>query len=214
VSDVIFYFLGGSLVIISVLLSFVGLRMNQFPSGVEMIAVTPAFAILVVATLSFAVINARAEQRDHREELAAEAAEEQEAEGEQGATGATGATGPTGVAGAPGATGATGEAEAPPSPGGEEAVLQISSPADGSLVFDPDTLTVFAGEVTIEYDNPSPVPHNVAIESEKQGLIAESDTSPNAVLSVSAELDAGDYTFFCSVPGHREAGMFGDLSVE
>jgi uncharacterized cupredoxin-like copper-binding protein len=31
---------------------------------------------------------------------------------------------------------------------------------------------------------------------------------------VSAQLKPGNYTFYCSVPGHRQAGMQGTLTVK
>jgi plastocyanin len=92
--------------------------------------------------------------------------------------------------------------------GGE--TLQLTSPADGSLVFEPDTLTAQAGEVTIDYDNPAGVPHAVEIEGEGE----PSDEVTDDSTSLTVELEAGEYTFFCPVPGHREAGMEGTLTVE
>jgi plastocyanin len=89
----------------------------------------------------------------------------------------------------------------------------VSSPADGSLVFEPESLTAKAGAVTIEYDNPSPVDHSVAIEAGSETL-AESEIVTDATTSASADLEPGEFVFYCTVPGHREAGMEGTLTVE
>ena len=81
-----------------------------------------------------------------------------------------------------------------------------------ALAFDTDELEAEAGSVTIEMENPSAVPHNIAIEGdgvEEEGEVVEQ----GGVSRVSAELEPGEYTFYCSVPGHREAGMEGTLVV-
>jgi plastocyanin len=88
--------------------------------------------------------------------------------------------------------------------------LKLAAPADGSLVFDPDTLTGKAGKITIDFDNPAGVPHAVAID----GVDQESDEVTDAKTSLTVDLKAGKYTYFCPVPGHREAGMEGTLTVE
>ena len=93
--------------------------------------------------------------------------------------------------------------------GGEE--LSLSSPADGSLEFDKTELTAPAGEVTINFDNMSSgVPHNVTIEETDDAT----DTVTGEMTSITTELEPGEYTFFCSVGGHRQAGMEGTLTVE
>ena len=101
----------------------------------------------------------------------------------------------------------TGEATAPA--GGGEA-LTLSSPEDGALSYDKTELTAPAGEVTIDYENPSSTPHNVTIEDTD----AATETVTGETTSLTTELEAGEYTFFCSVSGHREAGMEGTLTVE
>ena len=61
--------------------------------------------------------------------------------------------------------------------------------------------------------NASPVPHDVSIEGggvEKKGKVVEG----GATSTVAATLKPGKYTFYCSVPGHREAGMEGTLTVK
>ena len=67
--------------------------------------------------------------------------------------------------------------------------------------------------VTIVMDNPSSVPHNVSIEGsgvdEEGNTVGQGDKS-----TVRAELRPGEYSFYCSVGGHREAGMEGTLTVE
>ncbi len=101
----------------------------------------------------------------------------------------------------------TGEETAPA--GGEE--LSLSAPADGSLEFDKTELTAPAGEVTINFDNmSSSVPHNVTIEETDDAT----ETVTGDTTALTTELEAGEYTFFCSVGGHRQAGMEGTLTVE
>ena len=99
-----------------------------------------------------------------------------------------------------------------PAQGGRE-TLKVTSPADGSLVFEPSKLTAKAGSVTIDYDNPSPVDHSVAIEAGGKTL-DESEIAADATLTATADLEPGRFVYYCTVPGHREAGMVGTLTVK
>ena len=106
---------------------------------------------------------------------------------------------------------ATATATAKSGGGGGETV-QLAAPADGSLKFDKTTLDAKAGNVTIDLDNPSSTPHAVAIEG--NGVDQSSQTVTSSKTSVSADLKPGTYTFYCPVPGHRQAGMEGTLTVK
>ncbi len=70
-----------------------------------------------------------------------------------------------------------------------------------------------AGKVTIDFDNPAALEHNVAIEQNGK-QIATSETIAEGKTSVSANLTPGTYTYLCTVPGHAEAGMEGTLVVK
>ena len=96
--------------------------------------------------------------------------------------------------------------------GGGGQTLQLAAPADGAKLFQPDTLTAKAGSVTVEFDNPSQVPH--AVEIEGNGVEEASDQVTGGKASVTAELEAGEYTFYCPVGDHRAEGMEGTLTVE
>jgi plastocyanin len=97
---------------------------------------------------------------------------------------------------------------------GPQASTTLPLAADASaLAFDKTELSAKPGKVTIDFDNPSPIPHNVVIEENGKEL-AGFEPIAEGQEEVSAELEAGTYTFYCSVPGHREAGMEGTLSVE
>ena len=96
--------------------------------------------------------------------------------------------------------------------GGGGETLTLSAPEDGSLEFDKTELEAAAGSVTIEFDNPSSVPH--AVEIEGNGVEEVSQTVTAADTSVTAELEAGEYTYFCPVGDHRAGGMEGTLTVE
>lgn len=96
----------------------------------------------------------------------------------------------------------------------EATTLELSSPASGEILFDQTKLEAPAGAVEIDFTNESDaVPHNVFIEQDDT-VIAESETVTGASTSVSEELESGEYVFFCAVPGHREAGMEGTLTVK
>jgi plastocyanin len=86
--------------------------------------------------------------------------------------------------------------------------LALTSPSDGSLRFEPTALTAKAGKVTIAYANPSSVPHAVAIDGAKGEIV-----TAGGVSTVSVTLKPGRYEYYCPVPGHREAGMKGTLTV-
>jgi plastocyanin len=91
--------------------------------------------------------------------------------------------------------------------------VSFTAAEDGSLAFEEDSAETEAGSVTVELDNPSDVPHNVIIEG-PEGDVGGTDTITGDTASASVELEPGDYTFYCSVSGHREAGMEGPLAVE
>ena len=96
-------------------------------------------------------------------------------------------------------------------PAGEE--VELSADPGGALAFDTSELEAGAGTVTLAMANPSQIPHNVSLEGD--GVDEEGDTVGEGETStVSAEVEAGEYTFYCSVPGHQEGGMEGTLTVE
>jgi plastocyanin len=199
--ETLFYVFGIALVLSALVLSALGLRIQRFPSRVVLAGTVAYFVVLVGATSTFAVLNAREEQRVRDAEHAEEAGQS-EAVSEEVQAQPDGQAPPPGIEPPPGA-------EPPPAP----ETVKVSSPADGSLIFEPEALTAKAGTVTIEYDNPSPVDHSVAIE-EGSKTLAESEIVTEATTRATAELKPGEFVFYCTVPGHREAGMEGTLTVE
>jgi plastocyanin len=101
--------------------------------------------------------------------------------------------------------------EAPEEAAGEE--LELAAEPSGDLAFEPAELEAEAGPVTLTMENPSPIDHNVSLEGpsvdEEGETVGQGGTS-----TVTAEVKRGDYTFYCSVSGHREGGMEGTLMVE
>jgi mono/diheme cytochrome c family protein len=91
---------------------------------------------------------------------------------------------------------------------------EVEIPADpnGQLLFEFKQASAKAGEVTLISKNDSSVPHNIALEGggvNEEGPVVSGGKSSK----VSAKLKAGRYTFYCSVPGHEQAGMKGTLNV-
>jgi plastocyanin len=112
------------------------------------------------------------------------------------------------------AGGEEGGAEAKGGTAGSGAQIDFEANPEGQLAFEEKSATAKAGKDTIDFTNSSAVPHNVAIEDENGKVIAETETLAEGSGSAVADLKPGTYTFFCSIPGHREAGMEGTLTVK
>ena len=96
---------------------------------------------------------------------------------------------------------------------GGGATIDLSAPADGSLAFDQTELTTEAGTVTVNFDNAASLSHDVVIEDESGEEIGATDLIADGTTSTTVDLQPGSYTYYCSVPGHREGGMEGTLTV-
>jgi uncharacterized cupredoxin-like copper-binding protein len=58
------------------------------------------------------------------------------------------------------------------------------------------------------------VPHSIAVETANGDLLGETQPGTQNVQKLEIpELAPGEYIFYCTVPGHREGGMEGDLTV-
>ena len=206
-NQTLFYVCGIALAVSAVLISFVGLKAKAFPGRAFPIVIL-WFALLVGGATTFSVLHAKDEDKQEAAEFE-QANEEFEAEGKEDA----GAAAPAQAeqeGKAPGEEeGAAPAGAAAEGPGGTLALAADPS----AIAFDKTEMTSAPGKVTIDFTNPAPLEHDVAIEDEGGEEVAGSDLIAQGKTSVSAELGPGLYTFFCTVPGHREAGMEGTLTV-
>lgn len=86
--------------------------------------------------------------------------------------------------------------------------------ADEGLAYASTTASSAPGKVTVEFDNPQPLAHDVAFEDESGKTVGKTEVITDASDSTTVEFKPGSYQFYCTVPGHREAGMEGELTVE
>lgn len=121
----------------------------------------------------------------------------------------TAETGPTQTQ--PADTGATTDA---PANEGAAQVLTLAADPSGALAYDTTELTAQPGDITIDFTNDSPVAHDVVIDDPDGNEVAATPVVTNESTSTEFTATAGDYTFYCSVPGHEAAGMKGTLTVE
>jgi plastocyanin len=97
---------------------------------------------------------------------------------------------------------------------GSATTLDFEADPSGNLAFTEDKATSKAGKVNVNFTNSSPVPHDVVIEDSGGEEIGGTEVTSEGSDSTEVELKPGTYTFFCSVPGHRQAGMEGTLTVK
>jgi plastocyanin len=102
------------------------------------------------------------------------------------------------------------------SSGGAAAKSAVSLEAnkEGELAYNTKSLSAKAGKVSIDFTNMSSLAHNVTIESSSGAVLGATPTFQGGSKTLSVDLKPGTYKFFCSVPGHRMAGMEGTLTVQ
>jgi plastocyanin len=203
-----FHFLGVALALWAVLLAGLGVMRHDFPpKGAEKFVIGIS-VLLVVSTITAAITTASKHQKKGHEVAGAKSAtgKEGSAPPKQGGTPAPG----TGAN-----AGQTSGGNAKPKQGqATSQTLTLSSDPSGALKFDKSALQAQAGVVKLVLNNPAPVPHNISIEG-PGGLNKQGPTvSKGGASQVSATLKAGTYTYYCAVPGHRQAGMQGTLTVK
>jgi plastocyanin len=94
---------------------------------------------------------------------------------------------------------------------GSGSTIALAADPSGALKFDKKILKAKAGKVTIDFTNQASIPHAVAVEGNGVNNAGQTVTGGKNTLTVT--LKKGTYTFFCPVPGHRQAGMVGKLIV-
>jgi plastocyanin len=98
--------------------------------------------------------------------------------------------------------------------GKDAAEIRIEAAPKG-LAYVTDHVTIEAGETLLHFENPQTVPHDVDLEDADGNPIADMETIAGGYADVPIkDLEPGEYTFYCSVPGHREAGMEGTVTVD
>ncbi|HEX4435412.1 MAG TPA: plastocyanin/azurin family copper-binding protein [Solirubrobacteraceae bacterium] len=126
----------------------------------------------------------------------------------------TAASTPAETTSTPAETSSSSASAAPESSSGGSSKLSLSANKEGQLSYNTKTLSAKAGAVSIAFENASPVGHNVTIESSSGETVGATPTFQGGSKTVNLKLKPGTYKFFCSVPGHRQAGMEGTITVK
>ncbi len=127
-----------------------------------------------------------------------------------------------------------GAATSAPSTGGSSAIT-IDAADAGTLAYKTTAVEATAGEVTVTFNNPGALAHNVVIVKtgeERPAVDASMASAPDflppadkalghsktiatgASDSFTVSLQPGTYSFICTYPSHYDAGMKGTLTVK
>jgi plastocyanin len=119
------------------------------------------------------------------------------------------------TAGTPAATApdATPDACATPGAGAAEVTIQMVD-----IAFVPNEVTIPADtDIVVHLPNAGTAPHNFSVNDKNNpdvpNLGIDVDAGPGQSATITINAPAGDYYFFCDIPGHEPAGMFGTLRV-
>jgi mono/diheme cytochrome c family protein len=92
-------------------------------------------------------------------------------------------------------------------------VLALPADPNGQLAYITKQASAPAGALEIDSKNAASIPHDIALEG--NGVKEQGKTVQGGATSkINVTLKPGKYQFFCTVPGHREGGMEGTLTVK
>ena len=97
---------------------------------------------------------------------------------------------------------------------GGASTVNISTPSGSSLAYNQKSVTAKAGSVTIDFNNAQALQHDVTVADSSGKVLGATQLVSSGTDSTTVQLTPGTYTFYCSVPGHRQAGMQGTLTVK
>jgi plastocyanin len=222
-SKVPFYIAGGLLASWAVIVSVgLGLRKPAFPGGVAgqrgVIAIS---AVLVLAAVATAVVTSSAPAKSAAATVAQTAAPASPPGAEAPPAGSTppppasapapAAPTPTKAAGKKRRRKSASSTATPAQPSASASSIALAASPTG-LSYDKKQLSAKAGAVTITLANAAQLEHNVTI-AEGSKVLGATPSFVGGSRALTLTLKAGTYTFYCSVPGHRQAGMEGTLTV-
>jgi plastocyanin len=98
--------------------------------------------------------------------------------------------------------------------GGGGSTVQFEADPSGELAYTTTEASAKSGKVTVDFKNPQSLTHDVAIEDSSGKEVGKTELIGEGETSTTVDLKPGTYTYYCTVPGHREAGMEGTLTVK
>jgi len=122
-------------------------------------------------------------------------------------------------------------AQQTPTPSASPSASPMASPVAGGqpptavtvtmvdIAFQPNDFTIAANtDVTVTLQNTGATLHNFSVTDHNQfpnvpNLGIDVDVQPGQTGTATVNAPPGDYYFFCDVPGHEQAGMFGTMHV-
>jgi plastocyanin len=205
-SKVPFYIAGGLLVVWALTLSLgLGMRKPDFPGSLA--GQRGVTAVLVLAAVTTAVLTSSVPAKS-----AVPPTTTQELAPVPDVSAPVVAASTSSTTSEPVATTGTPAPASSPASSKAGTALTLAANPSGLLAYNTKVLSARAGTVTITFTNTSPLEHNVTI-AEGTKVLGATPTFVGGSKTLTLTLKAGKYTFYCSVPGHRQAGMEGTLNV-
>jgi uncharacterized cupredoxin-like copper-binding protein len=207
-SKVPFYIAGGLLVAWALTLSLgIGLRKPDFPSSLGgQRAVMGVSVVLVLAAVSTAVITSSVPAKGSTTPAQTQALPAVPV------VSAPVAAGSSSTSSEPTATTGTPAPASSPAASKAGSALALAADPAGALAYNTKQLSAKAGTVTITMTNMSPLEHDVAV-AEGTKVLGATPVFKGGTMKLTLKLKPGKYVFYCTVPGHRQAGMEGTLHV-